>query len=152
MAFLQGSVFCFIGVVFQLMAFLLAEDNISFLASLALAYTFFMIGAAATTPGTLWLVQPHNRVLLSALVVFGFNLLGKIPGPLVIGALLDSKHRGHIPTRDELVFAPLWVLWCVVLWGFVAALAARWEVGERVDFERDDGPFKPKTPTYDSVE
>jgi hypothetical protein len=152
MAFLQGSVFCFIGVIFQLIAFLAVDDKIWFLLALAFSYTFYMIGASATTPGTLWLVQPHNRVILSALVVFGFNLLGKIPGPLVIGALLDSKHRGHIPTREEMIVAPLWCLCCVVLWGFVAALARRWEVGERIDFERDDGPFKPKAPTYDSIE
>lgn len=151
MAFLQGSVFSFFGVILQLIAFLWAEKVTSFLASLALAYTCFMIGAAATTPGTLWLVQPQNRVILSGLVGFGFNILGKIPGPLVIGALLDSRNRGHIPTRDELVYAPLWVLWCVVLWGLVAAFAQRWEVGERVDFEREDEPFKPKT-TYESIE
>ena len=84
-------------------------------------FIYFMIvgqflAFATTSPVNgvlLWCVPAEVRTLSMALSVVGIHVLGDVPSPVVVGAMLERF-------QDEAFVMQLvscWIGWCIVCWG-----------------------------------
>mmetsp|Transcript_4890 Transcript_4890/g.7324 ORF Transcript_4890/g.7324 Transcript_4890/m.7324 type:complete len:133 (-) Transcript_4890:166-564(-) len=69
----------------------------------------------------LWCVPGESRPLSMALSVVGIHLLGDVPSPIVVGAMLE-----HLPDpRCVLQIVMGWLGWCLVFWAGACYISHR---------------------------
>jgi len=96
--------------------------------SYELFFLFMLLGQffafATTSPINgviLWCVRPELRTLSMALAVVGMHLLGDVPSPVVVGAMLESMPDASV----TMTIVTVWIGWCIVFWGAAFVLARR---------------------------
>eukprot|EP00285_Hemiselmis_virescens_P001589 CAMPEP_0173413688 /NCGR_PEP_ID=MMETSP1356-20130122/82603_1 /TAXON_ID=77927 ORGANISM="Hemiselmis virescens, Strain PCC157" /NCGR_SAMPLE_ID=MMETSP1356 /ASSEMBLY_ACC=CAM_ASM_000847 /LENGTH=101 /DNA_ID=CAMNT_0014375753 /DNA_START=30 /DNA_END=331 /DNA_ORIENTATION=- len=62
----------------------------SFFAYLAVAQFFAFATTSPLNGVILWCVEPEQRTLSMALAVVGMHLLGDVPSPILVGAMLEN--------------------------------------------------------------
>ncbi|GAB9464607.1 Major facilitator superfamily [Globisporangium polare] len=136
--------FALIAEGFALIMLLCTGSKIAFLGFLALCFFFLCALSPAETIAVMELFPESRRSMAIAANTLIIHVLGDVPSPVVLGWLKDhlAPRCGTVEIdgvaqlnpdcwmdrsglRDVLLFAVLWLLWAVLLWGIALVVLRR---------------------------